>query len=79
MVNLKQDIFSSQENEDLDIKREISYYSRFWPYFVLSILFFLASAFFYTRYAPRVFQSNAKIKILDEDSGLELPTAGFVF
>ncbi|NRB60093.1 MAG: polysaccharide biosynthesis tyrosine autokinase [Winogradskyella sp.] len=68
------------ENEStLDIKSEIQRYVRYWPWFVLALVLFLGSAYVYLRYAPRIYQTNAKIKILDESDGLELPTSAFIF
>ena len=68
-----------QEENSIDLKSEIRKYVRFWPYFVVAILLAFAIAYFYTRYAPRIYQTTAKIKILDESDGLELLTSGFVF
>ena len=52
---------------------------QFWPWFLVCLFISIGSAYFYLRYAPRVYDTTAKIKILDEEGGLELPTAGFVF
>ena len=71
--------FLAEENTSVDIKKELLQYLQFWPWFLVSFFVFTGSAFFYLRYAPRVYNSVAKIKILDEEGGLELPTAGIVF
>lgn len=71
--------FDFYQEDTVDIKAEISKYLRFWPWFVLGLLIALFSAYVYLRYAPKIYQSTAKIKILDESEGLELPTSAFVF
>ena len=68
-----------QEEESVDLKQEIKRYLRYWPWFVLAIAIALISAYTYLRYAPRIYQTTAKVKILDESEGLELPTSAFVF
>ena len=71
--------FLAEENTSVDIKKELLQYLQFWPWFLVSFFVSTGSAYFYLRYAPRVYNSVAKIKILDEEGGLELPTAGIVF
>ena len=71
--------FFVQEESSLDIKQEVLKYLRFWPYFVICLIFCLVGSYFYLRYAPKIFQTNAKIKILDDNKGLELPSSAFVF
>lgn len=67
------------EEDNIDLKQEVKRYFRYWPWFVLSMVIMLVGAYTYLRYAPRIFQTTAKIKILDESEGLELPTSAFVF
>ena len=67
------------EENTLDIKREVGRYLRFWPWFVFTVVFALSVAYVYLKYAPRIYETTAKIKVLDEGDGLELPTAAFIF
>ena len=67
------------EEDKIDIKREIQQYLRYWPWFVTALFVMLISAYVYLRYAPRIFETHAKVKILDESEGLELPTSAFIF
>lgn len=68
------------EGEDsLDIKQEIRRYLRYWRWFMLALFMAFISAFIYLRYTPRIFETYAKIKILDKSDGLELPTSAFIF
>jgi capsular exopolysaccharide synthesis family protein len=67
------------EEDTIDIKSEIKQYLRYWPWFVITLLLTLVSAYLYLRYAPRVFETYSKVKILDESEGLELPTSAFIF
>ena len=68
-----------KEEDNLDILPLIKRYLKFWPWFLLSLLITLGGAYFYLRYAKRIYQTSAKIKILDESEGLELPTSAFIF
>ncbi len=71
--------FFADEESNVDIKQEILHYLRYWPWFVASLLFFTFACYFYLRYAPKIYQTSAKVKILDEGKGLELPSSAFVF
>ena len=71
--------FSFKEEESIDIKQEIRRYLRYWPWFALTLAIAFISAYMYLRYAPRIYQTYSKIKILDESEGLELPTSAFIF
>lgn len=42
-------------------------YLKHWPWFILSCALFLTMGHFYGKYAPRIYTSEAKIKILDSD------------
>jgi len=76
MENSNQNTLFLQEENSLDIKKELARYVQYWPWFLLCLFLVIGSAYFYLRYAPRIYESTAKIKILDENEGLELPTAG---
>ncbi len=71
--------FSLQEEDSIDIKQELKRYLRYWPWFVLTLAIALISSYIYLRYTPRIFETYAKVKILDESDGLELPTSAFIF
>ncbi|MBO3100290.1 GumC family protein [Gelidibacter pelagius] len=79
MEDLHTNRYAMEEEDHLDLKQEIRRYLRFWPWFVLSLVIALIGAYMYVRFAPRVYQTYSKIKILDKSDGLELPTAAFIF
>lgn len=80
MNNSFNDLKAFTENDSsIDLKREIGRYLRYWPWFVFAVATTLITAYVYLRYAPRIYQTTAKIKVLDESEGLELPTSAFVF
>ena len=60
------------EDEPIDLKGELIKYLKFWPWFLLTVMIMLSSAYFYLRYSDTVYRTEAKIKILDsqETSGL---------
>lgn len=74
-----QNPFIVEQEKDLNIKQEILRYLRYWPWFILSLVICLSASYLYLRYAPKIFQTAAKVKILDEGKGLELPSSAFVF
>ena len=76
MDQFNQNSLLSEEITSFDFKKELLQYLHFWPWFLLCFFVSTGSAYFYLRYAPRVYNSVAKIKVLDENEGLELPTAG---
>ena len=71
--------FAILEDDKADLKQDFRKYFRHWPWFILALIITLLAAYIYIRYAPRVYETTAKIKILDESDGLELPTAAFIF
>ncbi|WP_370104774.1 hypothetical protein [Winogradskyella sp.] len=79
MENQINNNFTLNEEDNVDLKQEIRRYLRYWPWFALALVVTLVSAYVYLRYAPRIYETYSKIKILDESEGLELPTSAFVF
>ena len=71
--------FIIEEDSSFDLKQELFRYLRFWPWFIIGLIACLIGSYFYLRYAPRIYQTNAKVKILDEGKGLEIPSSTFVF
>ena len=70
---------SDFEEESIDIKGELLKYIRFWPWFVLTAIFSLCSAFLILRYSDTIYNTQAKIKIIDdqEAKSVELDIASF--
>ncbi|MCD2257634.1 GumC family protein [Psychroserpens luteolus] len=71
--------YTFSEDDNVDLKQELSKYLRYWPWFAVSLAIAFIGAYVYLRYAPRIYQTTAKMKILDESEGLELPTSAFIF
>ena len=63
---------------EIGLQGEFLKYLRYWPWFLVSLLLFVTANFLYLRYTPKIYSSIAKIKILDEGGGLELPTATLI-
>ncbi len=74
-----QNPFFAEDESNIYIKQEVLRYLRYWPWFLLCLLFCLGASYIYLRYAPKIYQTAAKIKVLDEGKGLELPPSAFVF
>ena len=71
----------SNENDDsLDLRQQFYKYFFFWKYFLASVLICLSIAFLFNRYSPKIYDSNAKIQVLDKkQNNLEMPTAEDLF
>ena len=69
------------DNPVFDFKDEFFRYLSFWPFFLLSLVFFVVTSFIYLRYSNYYFKTEAKIEIIDkaQDSEMALPTAMTVF
>ena len=79
MENKKLATYQVHQNKGQKVKLEITKYMRYWP-FILGVLFIsLSIVFVQLRYTKKMYQSNAKIRILSNSKGLELPEAGFIF
>ena len=60
------------ENSTEDIKQQVYRYLKFWPLFIISVLFFFSLAYIYLRYSTSIYSTTAKVKVLDQsDSGLD--------
>ena len=59
---------SNQEEEGINIKKEISYYLFFWPWFLLTIIMALFASYTYLRYTPNIYSSSAQVQITKSDA-----------
>lgn len=63
------------KKNNFNIKQEISKYLSYWKWIVLSVVLTMSVSFFYLRYASDIYQTSAKIKILDNtNTAFKLPT-----
>ena len=67
------------EEDKIDIKQVVRQYLSYWPWFMVAVVVSLLSAYAYLRYAPRIYETYSKVKVLDESEGLELPTSALIF
>jgi len=51
------------EEESIDIKKEISYYFFFWPWFVAAIIIAFSATYVYLRFTDKIYQTTAQIQI----------------
>ena len=70
-----------QDNSKDKLKIEIYRYLSFWPIILVFLILSLLSAFFYIRYAEKIYYSSAIIEIVDkaQDSEMALPTSMTIF
>lgn len=59
------------------IKNELLKYLRYWYWFVLGIVIAVIAANLHLRYTPKIYSSQAKISILEDNKGLDLSEAFF--
>jgi uncharacterized protein involved in exopolysaccharide biosynthesis len=63
------------KKNNFNIKQELLKYLSYWRWIVLSVILALTISFFYLRYASDIYQTSAKIKILDNtNTAFKLPT-----
>lgn len=60
--------------DQIDIKKIFFRYISYWKYFLFFTLVSLSLAYLYIRYTNPIYLIESKVKILDEDKGLKLPT-----
>jgi capsular exopolysaccharide synthesis family protein len=60
--------FLNQEEDGLNIKKEISYYLFFWPWFLFAIIIGSIGSYTYLRYTPNIYSSSAQIQITKSDA-----------
>ena len=78
---MSNDNYNLENIEDkYDLKKEMFKYLFFWRWFVFSIILCFIISFFYLRYSNTIYNTTAKIKILDKkETSLELPSASDLF
>ncbi len=58
----------SPEEKEFDLRSFFRYYVRYWPLFVIMLVFSLSAAYFYNWYATRVYRTSAKVLIKEKES-----------
>ncbi len=53
-------------------KRVLQRYLKYWPWFLMAVLLCLGLGYAYMRYAPTIYESVAKIEIIDESEGIDI-------
>jgi capsular exopolysaccharide synthesis family protein len=63
----------AKENESLSLRGDLVRYLKYWKWIVFSVVIALALSFLYLRYTPKIYFTNAKIKILKKkESGMDM-------
>ena len=65
----------NQEEESFDIKKMISYYLFFWPWFLMTIVLSLVGSYIYLRYTPITYSSSAQVQIIKSDASSSFLTS----
>tara|TARA_B100000953_G_scaffold297971_1_gene293839 strand:- start:10642 stop:12990 length:2349 start_codon:yes stop_codon:yes gene_type:complete len=60
--------FNGSTNQSIDFREEFSKYSKYWHWFLFSVLVCVGIAFVYLRYTPKTYSSHSKIIIKDSES-----------
>ncbi len=63
-----------ESEEQFDLKGTLSKYYRYWSWFLLGIILCLAIGYAYLKFSPNIYESVAKIKILDETKKFDIST-----
>ena len=70
--NSQLNIDSTSEDSSEDLKKIVLQYLRYWPWFIICVIISVSIAFIYLRYSTNIYQTNAQVKILKDQSGLDL-------
>lgn len=62
------DNFINQDNDIVDIVKEVRYYLFFWPWFLASVIVFGLGTYIYLRYANTIYQTSATLQVKDASS-----------
>ena len=57
-----------QQEDTIDIKKEVGYYLFFWPWFIGAILVAVVGSYLYLRTADRVYDANSQLQIKKTES-----------
>ena len=57
-----------QEEDAIDIKKEVGYYLFFWPWFIAAVFVAMLGSYLYIRTADRVYDANAQFQIKKTES-----------
>jgi tyrosine-protein kinase Etk/Wzc len=68
----KDELIAGEEQSRINLKKRLLRMIRLWPWFVLSLVICLLSAFLYLRYATPVYQAVASLMVKDERKGEDL-------
>ena len=81
MNNFESNFNDFYEGEDSsNFIKELYKYLFYWKFFVVSVLILLSLAYLINRYTPKIYDTNAKIQILDKkQNNLEMPSAEDLF
>ena len=57
-----------QEEESIDIKKEVGYYLFFWPWFIAAIIVAMLGSYLYLKTADRIYEANSQLQIKKTES-----------
>ena len=63
-------ILEEELNENLNVREIISYYLKYWKYFVFSVLIFTFSCFIYLKYTTPLYTVTTSILVKDDENGI---------
>lgn len=55
--------------DNIDLQEILKTYTKHWTWFVLSVVVMMILGTIYLRYSPNIYESNAKIKIIEDKNG----------
>jgi tyrosine-protein kinase Etk/Wzc len=59
-------------DQPFDLKGIVNKYFRFWPWFISTLIMCIAIGIFYLRYTPIIYETTAKIKIIDDSKEMDM-------
>lgn len=68
MVDNSKNTTRSETLQSMDLRSEIMKYTKYWPWFLLSVVICLCIAYGYLRYTPKIYNASSKIIIKDSEN-----------
>lgn len=70
-------LYSNIENQEPTLREQVDKYARYWPWFLIFVLFTVGLSLVYLRYATPIYQTTATILIKDEKNSALSELAAF--
>ena len=79
MQTTPQKYYLEEEEDTIDVMKTLHRFLQYWYWFVLGAIICLLGSFLYLRYTSKIYETSAKIKIIDQSKGMDLNVGDMLF